>query len=194
MSWPALTGSLKSTYSLAMLPETWLPTSTVATALKGPVALTVWLMSPPANVPCAFAYAGIAEAPDGRADVLDIKGQEGRNLRLFLDSKSRRLLMATYEMESVDPEQVKALTQSMMSRAKADPENAAKLGQALSEEVNRLAKKTITVRMHFSDYRAFGGITIPTNMLVDAGPVQEQWTISSFKLNPPLKPELFKKK
>ncbi len=39
--WPFLTTELKSTWSFAMMPETWLPTLTVVTADSVPVAVTV---------------------------------------------------------------------------------------------------------------------------------------------------------
>jgi hypothetical protein len=37
---------LKSAWSLAMMPDTWLPTATVVTAETAPVAVTVWVTSP----------------------------------------------------------------------------------------------------------------------------------------------------
>ena len=156
--------------------------------------LAVWLLSPPSDVSCAFADGGVAEAPEGTADVLDLRCQAPRNLRLFFDSKTHRLLMATYEMESVDPDAVKELTQRMMNRVKADPQNAAKLAQVLPAELSRLPRKTITVPMRFSDHRPFGAITVPATMLVDVGDLREEWTIRSFKLNPTLRPELFLEK
>ena len=41
MSWPASTAELKSTRISRIIPETWLPTSTVVTALRLPLAETV---------------------------------------------------------------------------------------------------------------------------------------------------------
>jgi len=37
---------LKSTFSLLIRPETWLPTVTLTTGFKVPVALTTWVRSP----------------------------------------------------------------------------------------------------------------------------------------------------
>ena len=164
--------------------------------------LTIWLLAPPSNVPCTFAYAGVAEAPDGKADVVDVKGTEGLNLRLFFDTNSHRLLMATYQTEVVDPEQMKALTQKTMEvakqgaqNAKQDPQYAQKLVQGMRDEIAKLPRKTTTVQMHFSDHRAIGGVTLPGKVIVETeGQGREDWTISSFKLNTPLKPERFQKK
>src|SRR5208283_1637022 len=46
--------------------------------------------------PLRFTRAGVAEAPDGRADVLDVTGADGFNERLFLDEKSHFPLMLAY--------------------------------------------------------------------------------------------------
>jgi hypothetical protein len=45
-SWPFFTESLKSTSRSETCPETWVPTCTVVTALRVPVAETVASMSP----------------------------------------------------------------------------------------------------------------------------------------------------
>ena len=153
--------------------------------------LTVWFLSPPADAACTLSYAGIAEAPDGKADVIDVKGGQGRNVRLFIDTTSHQLLMATYDVESADPEQVKTLTERLMARGGGDSDSAATLAKSLSEELDKLPKKTVSVQMHFSDYRRFGRLTLPARMVVDMADVQEDWTISSFTLNPALKAELF---
>ena len=154
----------------------------------------VLLLAPPSNLACTLTSGGVAEAPDGKADVVDVKGPDKLNLRLFFDSTSHRLLLATYETESIDAEQMKALTQKAMEKAKADPANAAKVGQEMRDEMEKAPKKMITVQMHFSDPKAFGAVTLPSKMSVEGGPQgTEEWTFSSLKLNPPLKPERFAK-
>lgn len=116
-------------------------------------------------------------------------------LRLFLDTTTHRLLMARYATQTIDPERVKALKDELMEKAKKDPQNARKLVLAASEEIEKLPKKAATVEMHFSDYRGFGGVTLPGRMVVDVeGQGQEEWTIVSLKLNTPIKPERFEKK
>ncbi len=151
-------------------------------------------LAPPSNLACTVTSGGVAEAPDGKADVVDVKGPDKLNLRLFFDSTSHRLLLATYQTESIDPEQMKALTQKAIQKAQADPANAAKVAQEMREETEKMPKKTITVQMHFSDPKAFGAVTLPSKMSVEGGPQGvEEWTFSSVKLNPPIKPEHFAK-
>jgi len=156
--------------------------------------VTILLLAPPANLNCTLTSAGVAEAPDGKADVVDVKGPDTLNLRLFFDTASHRLLLATFQTESLDADQVKALTEKAMERAKADPANAAKVAHEMREETEKMPKKTITVQMHFSDPKTFSGVTLPSKMSVEGGPQGvEEWTFSSLKLNPALKPERFAK-
>ena len=46
--------------------------------------------------PLTFSYAGQAEAPEGKADVIDVKGDGNFAARLFIDSKSRLPLMFSW--------------------------------------------------------------------------------------------------
>ena len=43
-----------------------------------------------------YTYAGQAESPDGKADVIDVKGADNFAARLFLDAQSHLPLMLTY--------------------------------------------------------------------------------------------------
>ncbi|MBI3484519.1 MAG: hypothetical protein HY012_05130 [Acidobacteria bacterium] len=57
------------------------------------------------SFPIAFTYGGKAEAPDGRADVLDGQGPDGFAIRLFLDEKTHRPMMMTYTARSTESTQ-----------------------------------------------------------------------------------------
>lgn len=154
----------------------------------------VLLLAPPANLNCTLKSAGVAEAPDGKADVVDVQGPDKLNLRLFFDTTSHHLLMASYQTESLDAEQMKALMQKAIEKAKADPSNASKIAQEMRDETEKTPKKLITIQMHFAEPKAFGAITLPSKMSVEGGPQGvEEWTFSALKVNPPLKPERFAK-
>lgn len=58
--------------------------------------LLALLLYTDSSFPITFTYAGRAEAPDGRADVLDGEGPDGFAVRLFLDEKTHRPLMMSY--------------------------------------------------------------------------------------------------
>ena len=53
----------------------------------------IWLLKTDAPV----TYGGVAEAPDGKADVLDVKPADAPEMKLFVDQSSHKLLMLTYE-------------------------------------------------------------------------------------------------
>src|SRR5258706_6521210 len=46
MTWFDLTGELKSTYNLWIIPELWLPTWTLTSGFNCQVAVTTWVKSP----------------------------------------------------------------------------------------------------------------------------------------------------
>jgi len=164
--------------------------------------LTIWLLTPPDNQTFTLNSAGVAEAPDGKADVLDVTGPDNFNLRLFFDTTSHRLLMATYEVNTValDKQQMQAMQEAARKKAQENPKDSASLMREMQDAVAKLPKKKVTMSMHPSDFRAVSGLTLPHQMTV--GPekpgneiqTQETWTISSFKVNPSLKPERFEKK
>src|SRR5262245_13130896 len=55
-----------------------------------------WLLTTPTSFPVEFSYAGEAESPEGKADVLEVKGPGGFAARLFLDQKTHYPLMLSY--------------------------------------------------------------------------------------------------
>ena len=58
--------------------------------------LALGLFAASSAYPLTFSYAAIAEAPQGRADVLDVKGEGNFALRLFINSETRLPIMVTW--------------------------------------------------------------------------------------------------
>ena len=59
----------------------------------------LWLglfASSPSAYPLTFSWAAIAEAPQGQADVLDVKGDGTFALRMFVDSKTKLPIMISW--------------------------------------------------------------------------------------------------
>ena len=48
------------------------------------------------SYPLTFSYAGEAEAPEGKADVVDIKGPANFAARLFVNSQTHMPLMLSW--------------------------------------------------------------------------------------------------
>jgi hypothetical protein len=137
--------------------------------------LLAFILTPPPGVSVSFSYAGEAEAPDGRADVLDVVGAHGFKARLFIDKKTHRPLMFSYRDVVRRAKTVKA------SAGAGDVDKLVKRAQS----DNPAAPRESDVQIHLSDYRAEKGLLLPhaLSMTVDGQPYQE-WEVKEVKLNP----------
>jgi hypothetical protein len=145
-----------------------------------------WLLSSPSSFPVEFSYAGEAEAPDGKADALGVKGPNGFSARLFLDQKTHLPLMLTY----------KGKKPRIMMRTFTGPRNREEIEKEAKEaEAGAANQPEIEYQIRFSEHRQVDGISLPHRLTraID-GEVNEEWEISKFKINPSLKAEKFEKK
>ncbi len=112
-----------------------------------------------------FTDAVRVESPDGPADVVSTLDEAGRTVRYFVDPASHLPLMVQYQ--EVRP-------QAMPAQG---------------------GPKTTTMALHLSDYKKVDGILLPhqLDLSVDGRP-SEAWTIEKYKINPTVKPDVFKKK
>jgi hypothetical protein len=139
------------------------------------------LLASPASLPVEFSYAGEAEAADGRADVLDVKGPGSFAVRVFLDQKSHRPLMLAYK--GVAP-QIRIMTQ----RGGPPPDG----GKDAHEMDTPTPPQIVDVNMFLDDYKRVDGIWLPHHISRSTdGKPTEEWTFTSFKVNPAFKPDTF---
>ncbi len=154
------------------------------------------LLNAPADQQVAWTYAGEAKAEDGQADVLDCKGANGFNARLFLDQSTHRPLMLTYRSN--------APVMRMMMRTGPPPAGDSHGGAKVETKVEAKdiaanlpppeIKETET-EVRFGDYRAVDGIMWPHQItFANEGTVNEEWEIKTFKVNPQFKADKFQKK
>jgi hypothetical protein len=145
-----------------------------------------WLLSSPSSFPVEFSYAGQAEAPDGNADALDVKGPNGFSARLFLDQETHRPLMLAY----------KGKKPRIMMRAFTGPRSKEEIDKEIkADEAAAANQPDVEYQIRFSEHREVDGILLPHRLTraID-GEVNEEWDISKFKINPSLKAEKFEKK
>jgi hypothetical protein len=145
-----------------------------------------WLLSSPPSFPVEFSYAGEAEAPDGKADALDVKGPHGFSARLFLEKETHRPLMLTY----------KGKKPRIMMRTFTGPRSNDEIEkEAKAAEAEAASQPDVEYQVLFSEHREVDGISLPHRLTraID-GEVNEEWEISKFKINPPLKAEKFEKR
>src|SRR5215475_15526791 len=146
-----------------------------------------WLLNTPSSFPIEFSFAGEAESPDGKADVLDVKGPGGFAARLFLDQKTHRPLMLTF-----NGRKPRIFTQTA-SGGHRSPEEIEKRAKEMEAEADK--QPEVEHRIYLGDYREVNGVSIPHKMTRSIeDEVNEEMEIKNVKINPQLKPEKFVKK
>lgn len=146
-----------------------------------------FLLNTPSSLPATFAYAGEAEAPEGKADVLDAKVPAGPALRLYFDQKSHRLLMLSY----------KGKRPRMITQTRTDgPPSHEEMEKRVKEAEAEAAKQPdVEYQTRFSEYKEVSGIWLPHKISKGIeSETNEEITITKVKVNPSLKPEKFVKK
>jgi hypothetical protein len=156
--------------------------------------------------------AGIAESPEGKADILETKEETGRTLRLFVDQATHLPLMVQYQ----DPKPM-VMINGGPGRGPAGPGGPGGPGGAgvrgpagagpggpppTPEEVQRRVAEMErnppqlgTFAMHLGDYRKVDGIMLPHKIETSLdGEPNEEWTIEKYKVNPQIKPDTWEKK
>lgn len=144
------------------------------------------LAAAPGSLPVEFTYAGEAESPDGKADVLDAKGTGGFAAKLFLDKSSHRPLMLAYR--GVVP-------RVMVQRVQGAPPPVASGGRGQDQPPAAPPSETADITLFFDDYRTVDGVSLPHRITrAVGGETNEEWTFKSIKVNPAFKPDTFAKK
>ncbi|MEO7274840.1 MAG: hypothetical protein ABIX28_19705 [Vicinamibacterales bacterium] len=153
------------------------------------------------SFPVTYGYAGQAESPDGKADVIEVKGADLFAARLFLDAGSHQPLMLTY----MAPE---PRVMMRTSRGDGPPANVAshsgpppqtRTADGLSPEekarMDQIAApaKLVEYRVFFTDFREVNGLLLPHHITKGTeSKTTEEWEIKSYKVNPSIKADRFK--
>ena len=152
----------------------------------------------PGSVPVQFTYAGTADAPDGKADILDVKGSGTFAGKLFVDQKSHLPIM--FSWMGKEPIMVTAggpgggvqtITRSggSMSQADMDKMMADAEARMKAAEANR---KMVEFRVYYADFKTVDGVKLPHKFQQSvAGEASTEITIDKFKLNPKLDAKQF---
>jgi len=168
--------------------------------------------------PLEFSYGGTAEAPDGTADIINVKGAGDFAAKLFVDQKSHLPLMLSWMAK----EPMGGTTMSMGGPAGAGAGRAAGGGAQVMtfgaggggstggkaptpEERDKLiadmqarmkeaeAKlKIVEYRMFYGDYKSVDGVQLPHRFQqAIAGTASNEITIEKYKVNPKIDPKKF---
>jgi hypothetical protein len=140
-----------------------------------------FLLTSPPSMPLEFAYGGEAEAEDGKAFVLDVKGPGTFAAKLFLDQTSHRPLMLAYK--GVAPNIV---MRTQRGDGPPDPARTESAGKEAARGASPGAPpQPVDINLFFDDYKPIDGVLLPHHISrsIDGKP-SEEWTFKTIKVNP----------
>jgi len=160
-----------------------------------------------ADFPVEFVYAGQAEAADGKADILDVKGPEGFSARLFVDGSTHLPLMLTW----MDKEPLGVMmtndgagggvrtgrggVQVMGAPTMGgSPEELAKMRDDMAARMAEAEAKRRVVewRLFYGSYKVVDGVKLPTKIQrMTDGVATEELTLEKIKINGKIDPAKF---
>jgi len=147
--------------------------------------LVGWLLMTDAPV----TWVATAEAPDGKADVLEIKPAGGTPMRLFLDASTHMPLMVTWQGGAPQG----GGRGGRRGQPGGAPPGAPAAGPAPGAE--QVPPQVATLQMTFADYKAVSGVKFPQTVTRGInGQTNEEWSLSNYKVNPSLKADAFSQK
>jgi hypothetical protein len=150
--------------------------------------------------PLEFSAAGQAEAPDGKADVIDVKGENGFVAKLFADSRTHLPLMLTWmareplvlSMGGPGPGRGSGggggstITYGGGQGASATPANRDQMMQDLEARRKEAEAKlrVVEYRLYYGDYKDVSGIKVPHTIQrsIDGKP-SEETTLEKVRVN-----------
>lgn len=163
------------------------------------VQMQRWLAALATAGPQAWVDAGVAESPDGKADILEAKEDTGRALRLFIDQGTHLPLMVQYQ----DPKPM-VMINGGPGRGPGGPGRGGPGGppqmspeemQKRVEEMRRNPPALGTYAMHLGDYKKVDGVMLPHKIDISLdGQPNEEWTVEKYKVNPAIKADTWEKK
>ncbi len=142
-------------------------------------------------------YVAVAEAPDGKADVLEVKNEQGAAVRLFVDQQTHLPLMLQYQevrprMQFAGPGGRGGLGGGRGGGERGQRPDPEEIRRRMAAQPPPAPS---TVSLFLADYKNVDGIMLPHRLTqsVDGKPVEE-WNLEKVKVNPSIKADLFEKK
>jgi hypothetical protein len=186
------------------------PPSDPTTALRQDfVRLTLGMFATSfSSYPLTFAYGGVAEAPEGKADVIDVKGPANFSARLFVNSETHLPLMLSWTVPPTlvpvragqpppanlppgaitfeAPGPAPGPTAGADERQKFQQDLAAARAKALQQA------KPAENRIYYADYRDSDGLKLPFRIRRAVGATTtEETAFDRFRINVKIDPKKF---
>jgi len=156
--------------------------------------------------PLTFGYAAQAQAPQGTADVLDVRGTDGFALRFLIQSETHLPVMVSW---TLPPTSVVVAVTGQPAPATVAPgavvvtAPAAPAASAPQEQKDQYAKDVLALRqkaqatpvehrIYFADYRDVDGVKLPFRLRRAIGAdTTEETTFDRFQINPRIAAQKF---
>ena len=124
------------------------------------------------SYPLTYTYVGEAEAPQGKADVIDARGPNNFTLRLFINQQTHLPIMVTWQ--GVPGGRGRGSVPGGVPPGGGGP------------------PAPVENRLYFADYRETDGLQFPFRLRRAVGPdTIEETTFDRFKINPKIDPRRF---
>ena len=148
-------------------------------------------------------YIGQVASPQATAEVIEMTAPDGSPVRILIDSKTYMPLMLTWTGIAQDPIAALAGRAGWRGRGRGNrggfaggrqgQQQSAAAAAADAARADALTQPT-ALQMFLSEYKAVNGIKLPHLIVRGArDQVTEEWVIKSYKINPNLKADTFKK-
>ena len=130
--------------------------------------------------PLTFDYVAQAEAPEGKADVLDVKGPANFTARLFVDAQTHLPIMVSWR------------AQPPPARGGGPPPARGGAGVAPAAAPSGTPPGAVENRLYFADYRTVDGLKLPFRIRRAVGSeTTEETTFDRFRINARVDPRRF---
>jgi hypothetical protein len=156
-------------------------------------------------------FVAVAEAPDGKADVVEVKNEQGQSVRLFVDQATGMPLMLQYQEIRPRINMVggpggaggagrAGAGGGGRGAGGAPGAQGAQPAPPNPEEIRRRMEsmpppQPSNVTLFLGDFKTVDGVMLPHRLTqaID-GKTVEEWTIEKVRVNPSIKADLFEKK
>ena len=159
----------------------------LTTAQQDFARLTLGLLATSfSSFPLTFKYAGQAEAPHGKADVIDASGPDGFSARMFINSDTHLPMLVSWH---APPPPARRGGPQPPGPSPAGPPAA---GAPAGSRPAGAPSAVVEQRLFFADYRDVDGIKLPFRLRRASGPdTTEETTFDRYRINARLDPRRF---
>jgi hypothetical protein len=178
----------------------------VNTAKQDFARLALGLFAASPSYPLTYSFAARAEAPQGMADVLDVKGDGNFAMRLFIHGDTKLPVMVSWQApptnvivtvpgqpgpKTVAPGAV-VITAAAPPAANASDEEKGKYAKEVAALRAKAQATPIEYRLYYADYRDVDGVKLPFRLRrAIATETTEETVFDRFRLNTKIDPRKF---